>query len=206
MSLIQDSIVAQNNSANYYDYSVDNVTEKNESNDNNEIANKSVDNVSIANEQDEKYQTATYNKRTLLGMNKQDIFDKMLQGLSDVEELSKIRKLENEINPGEIYSFSIYDGKVHVGGGNEFRDKAAAYEKLVNASLHSSWKDLFGTKIVYEKDLMNKVEQVLRFYQDADYSYVKKDKKDSIVNHVEEAFMEWQKTIKPETKRFCLNA
>lgn len=122
--------------------------------------------------------------------------------MSDVQESEKIRELKGEVNPGEIYSFSIYDGKVHISGSEEFASKARVYERLVNTSLNSSWNQLFHSGFVSEKNLVNTVDGILRFYMDEDYAIQRKDITDSIENHISDAFDKWEKTIQPESVHF----
>lgn len=145
---------------------------------------------------------ATYNRKTLLGMDKKDILANMIDHMHYAETSEKIRDLKNEINPGELYSFRIDGGKIRVSGSDGFAGKAKAYERLVNASLNSSWNQMFKGDSVSEDSLMNKVDGILRFYMDEDYAIKKNNRMDSIENHITDVFDKWKKLIQPEQIHF----
>ncbi len=102
----------------------------------------------------------------------------------------------------EIYCISIYDGKVHVTGGAGYQDKAAAYEKLLNASFGYAYKWSFGGRMINEEQALNKLDDILQYYMKYDQQIYQQDKNDSIANHVGDAFDEWYQSNKPERTRF----
>lgn len=200
MTSIRDNSGVQNN---YYDYANNTVVNNQKAQDENVVAdNNSDEKMSVGNSSNELSQESTYSKKTLLGMDKKDILANMLEHMSNAEKSEKIRELKGEINPAEIYSFRINNGKVEISGGDGFAGKARAYEKLVNASLNSSWNQLFHSSSISENSLMDKINGIFRFYMDEDYSIQKQDRKDSIENHITDSFDKWKKSIQPERMHF----
>ena len=200
MTTIQDNISRDNN---YYEYANKTTVNKTATqNDDTTVNNNLEEEKVIADGSNELYQESTYSKKTLLGMDKKDILANMLEHMSNAEKSEKIRELKGEINPAEIYSFRINNGKVEISGGDGFAGKARAYEKLVNASLNSSWNQLFHSSSISENSLMDKINGIFRFYMDEDYSIQKQDRKDSIENHITDAFDKWKKSIQPERMHF----
>lgn len=200
MTTIQDNISMDNN---YYEYANKTTVNKTATqNDDTTVNNNLEEEKVIADGSNELSQESTYSKKTLLGMDKKDILANMLEHMSNAEKSEKIRELKGEINPAEIYSFRINNGKVEISGGDGFAGKARAYEKLVNASLNSSWNQLFHSSSISENSLMDKINGIFRFYMDEDYSIQKQDRKDSIENHITDAFDKWKKSIQPERMHF----
>ncbi|MDO5156782.1 MAG: hypothetical protein Q4D51_12535 [Eubacteriales bacterium] len=200
MTSIRDNSGVQKN---YYDYANNTAVNNQKVHDENVVAdNNSNEKMSVGNSSNELSQESTYSKKTLLGMDKKDILANMLEHMSNAEKSEKIRELKGEINPAEIYSFRINNGKVEISGGDGFAGKARAYEKLVNASLNSSWNQLFHSSSISENSLMDKINGIFRFYMDEDYSIQKQDRKDSIENHITDAFDKWKKSIQPERMHF----
>lgn len=200
MTTIQDNISMDNN---YYEYANKTTVNKTATqNDDTTVNNNLEEEKVIADGSNELSQESTYSKKTLLGMDKKDILANMLEHMSNAEELEKIRELKGEINPGEIYSFCINNGKVKISGGDGYANKARAYEKLVNASLNSSWNQLFHSSSISENHLMDKIDSILHFYMDVDYAIQKQDRNDSIENHITDAFDKWEKSIQPERMHF----
>ena len=200
MTTIQDNISMDNN---YYEYANKTTVNKTATqNDDTTVNNNLEEEKVIADGSNELSQESTYSKKTLLGMDKKDILANMLEHMSNAEKSEKIRELKGEINPAEIYSFRINNGKVEISGGDGFSGKARAYEKLVNASLNSSWNQLFHSSSISENSLMDKINGIFRFYMDEDYSIQKQDRKDSIENHITDAFDKWKKSIQPERMHF----
>ncbi len=200
MTTIQDNISRDNN---YYEYANKTTVNKTATqNDDTTVNNNLEEEKVIADGSNELSQESTYSKKTLLGMDKKDILANMLEHMSNAEKSEKIRELKGEINPAEIYSFRINNGKVEISGGDGFAGKARAYEKLVNASLNSSWNQLFHSSSISENSLMDKINGIFRFYMDEDYSIQKQDRKDSIENHITDAFDKWKKSIQPERMHF----
>lgn len=200
MNTIQDNISRDNN---YYEYANKTTVNKTATqNDDTTVNNNLEEEKVIADGSNELSQESTYSKNTLLGMDKKDILANMLEHMSNAEKSEKIRDLKGEINPAEIYSFRINNGKVEISGGDGFAGKARAYEKLVNASLNSSWNQLFHSSSISENSLMDKINGIFRFYMDEDYSIQKQDRKDSIENHITDAFDKWKKSIQPERMHF----
>lgn len=173
MTTIQDNISMDNN---YYEYANKTTVNKTATqNDDTTVNNNLEEEKVIADGSNELSQESTYSKKTLLGMDKKDILANMLEHMSNAEKSEKIRELKGEINPAEIYSFRINNGKVEISGGDGFSGKARAYEKLVNASLNSSWNQLFHSSSISENSLMDKINGIFRFYMDEDYSIQKQD-------------------------------
>ena len=200
MTTIQDNISRESN---YYEYSNKTADNKTVASNDNTIDDNNLEEKEIVSDaSNELYQENTYSKRTLLEIDKKDIFANMLEHMSNAEELEKIRELKGEINPGEIYSFCINNGKVKISGGDGYANKARAYEKLVNASLNSSWNQLFHSSSISENHLMDKIDSILHFYMDVDYAIQKQDRNDSIENHITDAFDKWEKSIQPERMHF----
>ena len=200
MTTIQDNISMDNN---YYEYANKTTVNKTATqNDDTTVNNNLEEEKVIADGSNELSQESTYSKKTLLGMDKKDILANMLEHMSNAEKSEKIRELKGEINPAEIYSFRINNGKVEISGGDGFAGKARAYEKLVNASLNSSWNQLFHSSSISENSLIDKINGIFRFYMDEDYSIQKQDRKDSIANHITDAFDKWKKSIQPERMHF----
>lgn len=200
MNTIQDNISRDNN---YYEYANKTTVNKTATqNDDTTVNNNLEEEKVIADGSNELSQESTYSKKILLGMDKKDILANMLEHMSNAEKSEKIRDLKGEINPAKIYSFRINNGKVEISGGDGFAGKARAYEKLVNASLNSSWNQLFHSSSISENSLMDKINGIFRFYMDEDYSIQKQDRKDSIENHITDAFDKWKKSIQPERMHF----
>jgi len=91
--------------------------------------------------------------------------------------------------------------KCENGSGEEYYDKAAAYEKLLNASLISGWK-IWGSEIMNEGQLLNKLSDMLSYYMDIDNQIRQSDGNDSIVNHIGEAFKQWSRENAMRSSRF----
>lgn len=134
--------------------------------------------------------------------NSQKLLEGLLDSADNLEELTCIYGPEDMIDPGEIYAISIYDGKVHVTGGEGYEDKAAAYEKLLNASLRCVWNWSWGGRAVREEQVLNKLVDTLHYYMDVDTKIRKADSNDSIVNHVGEAFEQWRADNRPMNVHF----
>ena len=134
--------------------------------------------------------TACYDKSIFQPERRGELLERMLSSMSKAESSEKIVQYDEDLGR-EIYAFSIYDGKVHVSGNEGFEYKAMTYEKLVNASLNKSWNCLFKGSMVSESKLIDTVDGILKYYMNIDNAYRKKDKNDSITNHVDEAFQKW---------------
>lgn len=134
--------------------------------------------------------TACYDKSILQPERRGELLERMLSSMKKAESSEKIVQYDEDLGR-EIYAFSIYDGKVHVSGNEGFEYKAMTYEKLVNASLNKSWNYLFKGSMVSESKLIDTVDGILKYYMNIDNAYRKKDKNDSITNHVDEAFQKW---------------
>ena len=134
--------------------------------------------------------TACYDKSIFQPGRRGELLERMLSSMSKAESSEKIVQYDENLGR-EIYAFSIYDGKVHVSGNEGFEYKAMTYEKLVNASLNKSWNYLFKGSMVSESKLIDTVDGILKYYMNIDNDYRKKDRNDSIVNHVDEAFQKW---------------
>ena len=134
--------------------------------------------------------TACYDKSILQPERRGELLERMLSSMKKAESSEKIVQYDEDLGR-EIYAFSIYDGKVHVSGNEGFEYKAMTYEKLVNASLNKSWNYLFKGSMVSESKLIDTVDGILKYYMNIDNDYRKKDKNDSITNHVDEAFQKW---------------
>jgi hypothetical protein len=89
----------------------------------------------------EDYQDVIYGRKSIndVDENSQKFIDGLLNSMKRVEELECMHGQEDIIDGGEIYSFYISDGKVHVQGGKGYEQKAAAYEELLNASIKRVW-------------------------------------------------------------------
>ena len=135
-------------------------------------------------------QSTCYNKSIFQPERRGELLERMLSSMSKAESSEKIVQYDEDLGR-EIYAFSIYDGKVHVSGNEGFEYKAMTYEKLVNASLNKSWNCLFKGSMVSESKLIDTVDGILKYYMNIDNDYRKKDRNDSIVNHVDEAFQKW---------------
>lgn len=134
--------------------------------------------------------TSCYNKNILHPERRNELLDRMLHSMNYVETSGKICEYDESIGR-EIYSFRVQDGKVVVSGNEGFEGKARAYETLVNASLNKSWNYLFKGILVGETELMEKIDGILKYYMNIDNDYKKNNKKDSITNHVYDAFQKW---------------
>lgn len=135
-------------------------------------------------------QSTCYDKSILQPERRGELLERMLSSMSKAVSSEKIVQYDEDLCR-EIYAFSIYDGKVHVSGNEGFEYKAMTYEKLVNASLNKSWNCLFKGSMVSESKLIDTVDGILKYYMNIDNDYRKKDRNDSIVNHVDEAFQKW---------------
>ena len=121
----------------------------------------------------------------------QDMIENLIAAMPRAGDDEPIVPL-SDIESGEIYAISIQNGKVRVQGGEGYYDKAAAYEKLLNASLKSGWK-IWGGGIWNEGQLLNKLNDMLSYYMEIDNNIRKVDSNDSIVNHIGEAFEQWSR-------------
>ena len=135
-------------------------------------------------------QPVCYDKSILQPEHRGELLERMLSSMSKAANSEKIVEYDEDLGR-EIYAFSIYDGKVHVSGNEGFEYKAMTYEKLVNASLNKSWNCLFKGSMVSESKLIDTVDGILKYYMNIDNDYRKKDKNDSITNHVDEVFQKW---------------
>ena len=148
---------------------------------------------------------ACYDKNILHPDRREELLSKMISSMDKLERIGKIEEYNPEIGR-EIYSFYIEDGKVNFSGNKGFEEKARAYEKLINASLNKSWFQLFKSNVVGENELHNKIDEIFKFYSNINNEIVKKDKKDSIENHLDEAFQRWCDEHKEERFHLDLGA
>lgn len=146
--------------------------------------------------------SSCYDKSLFQPEHRDELLAKMMNSMSRAENHEKIYKLEDMAYCNEVYAFSFSDGKIHVSGGEGYEHKAAAYERLVNASLNRSWSTLFGGGMVSENDLINTVDGMLKYYTGIDHEIIKNNKNDSIVNHVNDAFQRWCEEHPISTVRF----
>lgn len=144
----------------------------------------------------------TYDLKDFQPENREALLSKMLKSMSKVEHLDKIRKLEDEAYCGEVYAYMIDNGKIRVCGGDGYHHKAHAYEKLINASMNSVWSWMPNGMIAKEKDILDQAGGLLKYYMEIDNNIRKSNKKDSIANHVEEAFMQWKTEFQPKRYHF----
>jgi hypothetical protein len=152
----------------------------------------------------EDYQDVIYGRKSIDDVDErsQKFIDGLLNSMTRVEGLECIHGQEDMVDGREIYSFYISDGKVHVQGGEGYEAKAAAYEKLLNASLKSAWKWSWNGRTVREEQVTEKLNEILPYYMDFDTKIQKADKTDSIVNHVGEAFAQWSADNRPKNIYF----
>lgn len=186
MEAIQNHVDSNNI---YYDSSASNVVSKEVTN--NSLCGKSNDTPPVeTNGLIDSDSTACYDKSILQPERRGELLERMLSSMKKAESSEKIVQYDEDLGR-EIYAFSIHDGKVHVSGNEGFEYKAMTYEKLVNASLNKSWNCLFKGSMVSESKLIDTVDGILKYYMNIDNDYRKKDRNDSIVNHVDEAFQKW---------------
>ena len=197
MEAIQNHVDSKNI---YYDSSASNAVSKEVTN--NSLCGKSNDAPPVeTNGLVNSDSTACYDKSILQPEHRNELLERMLSSMKKAESSEKIVQYDKDLGR-EIYAFSIYDGKVHVSGNEGFEYKAMTYEKLVNASLNKSWNCLFKESIVGESKLIDTVEGILKYYMNIDNEYRKKNKDDSITNHVEDAFQKWCYDHKQEEIHF----
>lgn len=84
--------------------------------------------------------------------------------------------------------------------------KAQAYERLINTTLNSSWSYLFQGEIVSEMQLLDKIDDLFKYYSKLDQDYKKIDKNDSIENHLVDAFAQWKEEHLPVKSHFDFRA
>ncbi len=146
----------------------------------------------------EDWEDVTYGRKSIdeVDENSQQFMDGLLTSVNHMEPF------KSELAPGEIYAFSFYDGKVHVTGGEGYEDKAATYEKLLNASLKCTFQWSWNGRVVPEEQVLNKLHDMLQYYMDIDNEIYKADSKDSIVNHAGEAFAQWSNDNRPKNLHF----
>lgn len=186
MEAIQNHVDSNNI---YYDRSASNAVSEEVTN--NSLCGKSNDAPPVeTNGLVDSDSTACYDKSIFQPERRGELLERMLSSMSKAESSEKIVQYDEDLGR-EIYAFSIYDGKVHVSGNEGFEYKAMTYEKLVNASLNKSWNCLFKGSMVSESKLIDTVDGILKYYMNIDNDYRKKDRNDSIVNHVDEAFQKW---------------
>jgi len=158
--------------------------------------------VSVADNNEGINDCVTYSKEDFMPENRDDLLSKMLKSMSKVEGLSKIRKLENEVDASEIYATTISNGKITITGSERYQYKAKAYEKLVNASMSRIWSRMPNMSLVGETDVLDQASGLLKYYMTIDNDIRKADRNDSIVNHVEDAFTKWQSEFMPQRYHF----
>ena len=173
----------------YYDNSVSEVVDENKSKTHNKESSLETPPITTNGVMDTD-SPVCYDRSILQPEHREELLERMLNSMSKANQSEKIVEYDESLGR-EIYAFSIYDGKVHVSGNEGFEYKAAAYEKLINASLNKSWNCLFKGAIVGETELLNTVEGILKYYMDIDNDYRKQNKNDSITNHVNDAFQKW---------------
>lgn len=147
-----------------------------------------------------------YRKDMMTSIDKDEVIDKMLVSMKRTEDIEELRELKSEICSGEIYAYSIRDGKVHVSGGKGYEHKAQAYERLINSTLNSSWSYLFQGEKVSEMQLLDKIDELFKYYSKLDQDYKKIDKNDSIENHLVDAFDKWKEEHLPVKSHFDFRA
>ena len=148
----------------------------------------------------EEYYNVAYDRKSLDDLDEQDrdIVGNMFKNVTACSEMECFHTVEDMERASEIYAISFYDGRVHVQGGSGYEDKARAYERLLNASLPyiSMWS--WHGRSVRESQLLEKLDETLHYYMDYDNEIYKKNNKDSIVNHVDDAFSRWYEDNKPK--------
>ncbi len=147
----------------------------------------------------EEYKEVIYGQKGIINVdeNSRKFIEGMMCALGKCSEMECTHSKEDLQRAGEIYCITIRDGKVHVGGGQGYEDKAAAYEKLLNASFGYAYRWSWGGRMVSEESALNKLDEILHHYMDYDEKIYQKDNNDSIVNHIGEAFDDWYQNNKP---------
>jgi hypothetical protein len=153
---------------------------------------------------EDDYQNVIYGKRSVDDVDEKShkFIEGLLNFMNGVEELEFKFEDGDTINSGEIYAIYISDGKVHVQGGSGYEDKAAAYEKLLNASIKCVWSWSRNGRAVKQDRVIEKLTEIFHYYTDFDTKIQKADRKDSIVNHVGEAFAHWSIDNSPKKAHF----
>lgn len=148
----------------------------------------------------EEYYNVVYDRKSLEDLDEQDrsYVENMFKGVTACGEMECFHTAEDMERASEIYAISFYDGKVHVQGGHGYEDKARAYEELLNASLPYIGMWSWHGRGVSESRLLEKLDETLHYYMDYDNEIYEKNHKDSIVNHVDDAFSQWYEDHKPK--------
>lgn len=149
-------------------------------------------------------QNVVYDRKTLAQMCQEDNFlrENMLSGLTECSKMPCFRTKEDMERASEIYGISVYGGKVHVSGGDGYHDKARAYEKLLNASLGCQFRWSHG-RVANEDAVLRSLTDMFHYYSAYDEKIYQANHKDSIANHVGEAFESWTKEYKPSRTHFA---